>query len=133
MAQLQLVHCNQVGDIGEKTFELECFKRGIDFWVPSSSNTVDVDYAIVVNGQFRTVQVKATSGPSTYDTGSKSLQRAFKLGPKRNFDILACYCMDDNLWWITDNIDELPTTLKIATPKSKWNKYLNNWSILQGS
>jgi len=133
MTQIQLSPCTQVGDIGEKTFELECFKRGIDFWVPSSSNTVDVDYAIVVNGQFRTVQVKATRGPTIYATGSTCLQRSFRLGTKRNFDILACYCMDENLWWITNDIGELPTLLKIATPKSKWNKYLNNWSILQGS
>lgn len=117
-------HNSKIGDLGEKAFEYECLKRGIELWKPLWSNQHDVDFIARVGGKLLEVQVKSTS--------QKKQDRAaygFRWTSKK-FDILACHRAETHDWWIMDDVDSLPKSGTWITYNGKWQKHLNNWTPL---
>lgn len=96
------------GDIAEKLFEIECIKRGIELFIPSSSGG-RIDYVTYNNNTFQRVQIKYISAykdsilisfvknqNGRKDTVGKPLYKKYS---SDEIDLFLVYCPDTNLWY----------------------------------
>jgi hypothetical protein len=96
------------GDIAEKLFELECIKRGIELFIPSTAGG-RIDYVTYTNNTFQKVQIKYISSYNNTiqisftkpqngrrDQDGKPIYKKYS---SDEIDLFLVYCPDTNQWY----------------------------------
>ena len=124
----------QKGDIAEKLFELECIRRCIPIYAPINSATRD-DYVIVIDGEFKKVQIKYISLSNSlisisFAKGQNGRDKVLKY-TKDEIDLFFVYCPDLDEWYdipMSAAANARCLSLRTAPPKNnqtvgvKWAK-----------
>ena len=90
------------GDMAEKLFELECIKRNIPIYTPINSASRD-DYVIVIDGEFKKVQIKYISLYNdkvnvSFIKGQNGRSTNLKY-TEDEIDLFFVYCPDFDEWY----------------------------------
>lgn len=128
------------GILAESIFITECIKRDIEIYRP----VVDkhgCDFIIFSNNQFIKVQVKSCSYADmrypkkpTYKINVRKGKNARDSYSKGDFDILACYIIPLDLWYLIPFKDITATTIRL-NPNNKSGKYWlykDNFNLIGG-
>ena len=123
----------RVGTIAEVEFVRECLER--DFEPHPTTTPMPWDFLVSCPKGILKIQVKCTTTPhkkSAYKVGMGS-GCTNKAEMSRDIDLLACYVMPVDLWWIIPRIVVGPCrTINLFTSpisKSRFKQYQNNWSL----
>lgn len=116
---VNFTNSNEVGLVGEKHFEFMCARYGIKFFKEISAS-LPYDYIIILNGEFKKVQVKTSEhiseGKIIFQTTHGryiSDKKVLKNYLKDDVDLFYLYSIELDTGFIIESTDDNPSTMTI--------------------
>ena len=122
----------RIGAIAESKFITQCLERDFEPHVPTTP--MPWDFIVTCPAGILKVQIKSTSIKVSANSYSISTctGRTHKEKMDNTLDVVGCYVIPEDMWWILPREAVTGVTMKLnvsSISKSKYKKYQENWSI----
>ena len=125
-------NAQRIGAIAESRFTTECLERNFEPHLPTTP--MPWDFIVTCPAGTLRVQIKSTTHKASANsyTVSTNSGTTNKEAMCDTIDVVVCYVIPEDTWWIIPRKEISGLTLKVSMlpeSKSKYKKYQENWSI----